>query len=165
MLKFQESIKKDVEFTAVAKKNSCGISIGLDFSPWNFHGVPHNLWNIQRWSFGFSRIPKVKVTNPKIRRSYFFWNSNFRSRCLHMLRNQSLAHEIFCFQCALTLTSPCNMVVNQFLRENLIPSLHSAKESRQNERALVGVRKSLYAKTATKKVTSRNKKHLNNPSK
>ena len=25
------------------------------------------------------------------------WNSTFRCRCLHMLRNQSLEHECFCF--------------------------------------------------------------------
>ena len=25
------------------------------------------------------------------------WNTTFRCRCLHMLRNQSLEHEVFCF--------------------------------------------------------------------
>ena len=45
------SIKKEVEFPAVIKKKSCGISIGLGFSPWNFQGVPHN----------FVKYSKVKL--------------------------------------------------------------------------------------------------------
>ena len=58
--------------------------------------------------------------------------STFKNRCLHILRNQYLEHEIFCFAKVksifnvfylfnyLTLTSPCNMV-GRFLRESLIP--------------------------------------------
>ena len=42
MLKFQGSIKEKVEFTAVIKKNSGGISIGLGFLPWDFQRVSHN---------------------------------------------------------------------------------------------------------------------------
>ena len=59
-------------------------------------GCHTTLWNIQRWSFAFSRISKG-LANPKMRRFDFFWNSTFRRRCLHMLRNQSMVHEIFCF--------------------------------------------------------------------
>ena len=44
MWKFQESIKKEVEFPRVFKKNPCGISMGLGFWPWNFQskGVSNN---------------------------------------------------------------------------------------------------------------------------
>ena len=31
--------RKQVEFPGVFKKNSCGISMGLGFWPWNFQGV------------------------------------------------------------------------------------------------------------------------------
>ena len=44
------SIKKEVEFLAVVKKKVCHTT----------------LWNVQRWSFSFSRISKGKVTNLKI---------------------------------------------------------------------------------------------------
>ena len=42
MWKFQWSIKQKVEFPGVFKKNSCGISMGLGFSPWNFQGMSQN---------------------------------------------------------------------------------------------------------------------------
>ena len=40
--KFQGSIKKEVEFLGVFKKNSCGISMGPHFLLSNFQGVSHN---------------------------------------------------------------------------------------------------------------------------
>ena len=43
MWKFQELIKKEVEFLGVYKKeNWCGISMGLGIWPWNIQGVSHN---------------------------------------------------------------------------------------------------------------------------
>ena len=78
MLKFQGSITKEMEFPAVIKKKLCGIGISvcLAFLPWNSQGVPHNF--VEYWMD-------------------FFWNTTFRSNCLHMLRNQPLEHEMFCF--------------------------------------------------------------------
>lgn len=40
---FHSSIKKEVEFPGVLKKNLCEISMGLCFRLWNFQVVPHNL--------------------------------------------------------------------------------------------------------------------------
>ena len=49
MWKFQESIKKEVEFPGVYKKNL--ISMCLGFWPWNFEGVSHN----------FTEFPEMKA--------------------------------------------------------------------------------------------------------
>ena len=48
---FLGSIKKEVKFPGVLKKNSSGISMGLGFWSWNFQGVSHN----------FAEIPWAKV--------------------------------------------------------------------------------------------------------
>ena len=57
----------------------------------------------------------------------FFWKNTFRSRCLHMLRNPSLEHKIFCVaKIKSTLNvfkhkpiHAANMMVNQTVKENL----------------------------------------------
>ena len=65
MLKFQETVKKEVKFPAVIKKKSCGISISLVFRLGISKEYQNILWYILRWSFAFSRISKGKVTNLK----------------------------------------------------------------------------------------------------
>ena len=45
------TIKKELKFSGVFKKKSCGISIGLGFRPWNFPEVSHN----------FAEFPGVKA--------------------------------------------------------------------------------------------------------
>ena len=40
----EEHINKEAEFWGMHKKNSCGISMGLGFWPYNFHGVSHNFF-------------------------------------------------------------------------------------------------------------------------
>ena len=64
--KFQESIKKVLQFPLVFKRDSCRISMGLGFWPWNFQGCHTILQNFQGWKLVFSRISKGKVTNLKI---------------------------------------------------------------------------------------------------
>ena len=61
MLKFQGSIKEKVEFTAVIKKNSGGISIGLGFLSWNFQRVSHNFMenSLVHEIFCFAKIKSV----------------------------------------------------------------------------------------------------------
>ena len=56
-------VKKEVGFSAVIEKKSCGISIGFGILPWNLQGVPHNFVEYPKAKFCFSRISKGKVTN------------------------------------------------------------------------------------------------------
>ena len=56
MWKFWGSIKKEVEFPGVFKKNPSGISMDLGFWCWNFESVSHS----------FAEFPGVKAC--------FCWN-------------------------------------------------------------------------------------------
>ena len=62
MLKFQGSIKQEVQFLGMLKKNSYGISMGLGFRPYNFQGVSHNFGEVPVVCSGIS---KGKMTNLK----------------------------------------------------------------------------------------------------
>ena len=55
MPKFQVSIKKEVEFQWVLKKNSCGLSIGIGFLPWNFCATHRISRGKSLFSSGFLR--------------------------------------------------------------------------------------------------------------
>ena len=59
-------------------------------------------WNIRRWIPlpalpPFPIIHKHTHTDTHTYTHRYPWNTTFRCRCLHMLRNQSLEHEVFCF--------------------------------------------------------------------
>ena len=62
MLKFQGSIKQEVQFLGMLKKSSYGISMGLGFRPYNFQGVSHNFGEVPVVCSGIS---KGKMTNLK----------------------------------------------------------------------------------------------------
>ena len=55
MPKFQVSIKKEVEFQWVLKKNVSGFSIGIDFLPWNFRATHRISRGKSLFSSGFLR--------------------------------------------------------------------------------------------------------------
>ena len=63
MHKFQGSIKKEVEIPGVFKKNSCRISMGLGFWPWNFQEVSHKFAEFLVTKACFPGISKSIVTN------------------------------------------------------------------------------------------------------
>ena len=39
---------KEKEFTGVIKRKSCGIFTSLGYRPWNFQGMYHKFWKLQR---------------------------------------------------------------------------------------------------------------------
>ena len=74
---------KKGEFPGVLKKNSCGISIGLGFWPWDFQEVSCNFAECPGVKVFFYRISKGKMTNLK------FTGEVFRKVYLQTLWHQS----------------------------------------------------------------------------
>ena len=72
MWKFQGSIKKEVKFPGVFKKNSCGIFLGPGFWNWNFQVVSRNFAEYPWVKACFlSGISRGQVTNLKIPGVFF----------------------------------------------------------------------------------------------
>ena len=87
MQNFQELIKNNLEYPWETKKNSCEISSGLGFWPWN-------LPNFQGWSFVLPEISRNTEKNQNNSRVFFQKRYVFNSPLPSLVFLSGIAHGI-----------------------------------------------------------------------